>query len=161
MGKHQLHVVRLTEEERILLNKQTKSGEWRPREIQRAMILLLADIDGPHVMQDHEICEKLGCSRTAINYRRRRFVTTQSIEDTIFDNPRSGRPTIVDGAIEAHITKIACSSPPAGHVRWTVNLIRDRVVSLEIIDEISPSTIERTLKKSHQAVVKAGMENPS
>ena len=147
MGKHQRNVVHLTDDERALLEHHTKSGQWRAREVLRAKILLLADINGPHALQDSDIIKRLGCSPNALIYRRRRFARTQSIEDTIFDNPRSGRPTIVDGAVDAHITKIACTTPPEGYAKWSLNLIRDRVVTLNLIDDISPSTIGRVLKK--------------
>ena len=147
MGRHQENIVHLTEDERTLLIQQTTSGQWTPREVMRAKILLLADVNGPHAMQDKEISEQLGCSKNSVIYRRKRFATTKSIEDTIFDNPRTGRPTIVDGAVEAHITMIACSTPPDGYARWTLNLVRDRVVSLKVIDNISPSTVGRALKK--------------
>ncbi len=113
----------------------------------RAKILLLADVNGPYAMQDDAISKQLGCSKSSVIYRRKRFATTQSIEDTLFDNSRSGRPTIVDGTVEAHITMIACSTPPDGYARWTLNLVRDRVVSLKVIDNISPSTVGRSLKK--------------
>lgn len=147
MGQHQRNIVHLTDDERTLLEQHTKSGQWRPREVLRAKILLLADINGPHAMQDAEICQHLGCSINAVSYRRKRFAQTQSIEDTLFDNPRSGRPTIVDGAIEAHITRIACTTPPEGYARWSLSLIRNRVVALDVIDDISSSTVGRVLKK--------------
>jgi hypothetical protein len=147
MGKHQKNIVHLTEDERLFLRQQTISGQWTPREVMRAEILLLADINGPHAMQDSDICKKLGCSHSSVMYRRKRFASTQSIEDTIFDHPRSGRPTIVDGTVDAHITMIACSTPPEGFARWTLNLVRDRVVTLNVIDDISPSTVGRALKK--------------
>jgi hypothetical protein len=147
MGQHQINIVQLTDDERKLLEQQTKSGAWKAREILRAKILLLADINGPHVFQDSEIAKQLGCSIGTVLQRRKRFAATKSIEDTIFDGYRSGRPTIVDGAIEAHITMIACSSAPKGYSRWSLNLIRDRVVCLKVIDDISPATIGRVLKK--------------
>lgn len=147
MGRHQENIVHLTEDERSLLIQQTASGQWTPREVIRAKILLLADVNGPHAMQDEEISKHLGCSKSSVIYRRRRFATTRSIEDTIFDTPRPGRPTIVDGAVDAHITMIACSTPPEGSARWTLNLVRDRVVSLNVIDNISRSTVSRALKK--------------
>ena len=161
MGQHQRHIVHLTDDERSLLEQHTKSGQWRPREVLRAHILLLADIYGPHALQDSEISKKLGCSIPSIIYRRKRFAQTQSIEDTLFDKPRKGRPTIVDGAVEAHITRIACTTPPEGYAKWSLNLIRNRVVTLDVVDNISPSTIGRVLKKNHQAVAKTRMENPS
>lgn len=147
MGQHQRHIVHLNNDERALLNKNIKSGEWSPRVVQRAKILLHADINGPYALQDHEISAKLSCSVSAVRYRRHRFSITQSIEDTLFDEPRSGRPTIVDGTVDAHITRIACSSAPEGYAKWSLNLIRDRVITLDIIDTISVSTIGRVLKK--------------
>lgn len=147
MPQHQKNIVHLTTDERNLLEQQTKNGQWRPREVIRAKILLLADINGPDALQDATIAKQLNCSKGAVIQRRKRFAQTQSIEDTIFDNPRSGRPTIVDGAVEAHITMIACSNPPRGQCKWSLNLIRDRVVCLNIIDDISSSTVGRVLKK--------------
>jgi hypothetical protein len=152
MPQHQQNIVYLTEDERALLNQQITSGQWTPRQVMRAKILLLADVNGPHALQDKEISERLGCSENSVVYRRRRFATTQSVEDTIFDKNRSGRPTIVDGAVEAHITMIACSTPPDGHARWSLNLVRDRVVSLKVIDNISASTIGRALKKKKSSL---------
>lgn len=147
MGQHQINIVHLTEDERAFLKEHTKSGQWKPREVQRGKILLFADIYGPHAMQDSDIAKLLGCSISTVTLRRKRFAETQSIEDTIFDKIRSGRPTIVNGAVEAHITRIACTTPPEGHAKWTLNLIKDRIVALNIVDDISPMTIGRALKK--------------
>lgn len=148
MGRYQQNTVRLNQAERELLQKQTMNGQWTAREILRAKILLLADEDNPEGRHsDDAICNILGCSITAVAYRRKRFVDTQSVEDTIFDKPRSGRPTIVDGAVEAHLTKIACSETPKGKARWSLNLIRNKVITLEVVDDISVSTIGRVLKK--------------
>jgi transposase len=147
MGRHQTNLVYLTSEERIFLEKQTKKGSWKPREVIRAKIILEADQNGLNPLMDEEIATKLNCSKSSVSYRRKRFSDTQSVEDTIFDKPRSGRPGIVDGALDAHMTTIACTSPPEGHAQWSLRLIKDRLVALEIVDNISYSTIRRTLKK--------------
>jgi hypothetical protein len=152
MGRHQKNLVHLTEEEQNFLNQYTRSGSGRAREVLRAKILLLADINGPHAMQDFQIAQQLGCCEGAVLYRRRRFAQTQSIEDTLFDNPRPGRPTIVDGAVEAHITRLACTTPPKGYAKWSLNLIRNRVVALDIVDTISPTTVGRVLKKKSSSL---------
>jgi transposase len=141
------HHVRLTKTERTFLNEQTRSGNWTPRQVTRAKILILADIDGPDCLLDEEICEHLGCSLSTVSKRRKRFAETRSVEDTIFDKARPGRPTIVDGAVDAHMTSIACSEAPEGRSRWTLRLIKDRLVTLEVIDEISHTTVARALKK--------------
>ncbi len=147
MGKHQTNFVKLKPEERSLLERQTKSGVWKPREVIRALILLLADVNGPDALTDLEIAKRVGYTKDAVLRRRSKFAKTQSIEDTIFDRPRCGRPTIVDGTTEAYITKIACSTPPEGYASWSLKLIRNRVVSLEVVDNISSSTVGRVLKK--------------
>jgi len=152
MGRHQTNVVLLTEKERTLLEEQSKHGTWTPREVTRSKILLLADMNGPDPLEDEEIVNELGCSKSAVRYRRKRFADTRSIEDTIFDKPRTGRPTIVDGAVDAHMTTIACSTPPEGHAKWTLRLIKDRLITLVIVDSISHTTVGDALKKKHQAM---------
>lgn len=147
MGRHQTNAVLLNDEERQLLEEQTKQGSWTPREVIRAKILLLADLNGTKPLEDADIAEKLKCSISSVAYRRKRFADTRSIEDTIFDKARSGRPTIIDGAVDAHMTTIACSSPPKGHSQWTLRLIKDRLITLDVIDSISHSTVGMALKK--------------
>ena len=141
MPTHPKHLVQLTIEERIFLEQHTQSGDWTPRQVIRAKILLLADIDGPDALVDEEISERLGCSLSTVCKRRKRFAQTGCIEDTIFDKPRPGRPTIIDGTVDAHMTAIACSNPPGGRGKWTLRLIRDRMVTLEVINEISHTTV--------------------
>ncbi|SCA62493.1 Uncharacterized protein SCG7086_AA_00690 [Chlamydiales bacterium SCGC AG-110-P3] len=147
MGRHQSHIIVLTKDERELLEQNTVSGSWTPREVVRAKILLLADHGGPNPLPDEEIVALLGCSKSAVAFRRKRFAETRSVEDTIFDKARSGRPTIIDGAVDAHITTLACSTPLEGQARWTLRLTQDRLITLEIIDDISHSTVGRALKK--------------
>lgn len=146
MGRHQSNIIYLTEQERTYLEAHCRKGEWSPRVVLRAKILLLADQNYKPRL-DHEIAEMLKVSLSTVRYRRKRFELTKCIEDTLFDQERSGRPTIVDGAVEAHMTMIACSSPPEGQATWTLRLIRDRIVTLEIVDNISHATVGRTLKK--------------
>jgi hypothetical protein len=95
MGRHQTNEVLLTHEERNVLEEQTKQGSWSPREVIRAKILLLADLNGPNPLEDEAIAKKLNCSISSVAYRRKRFADTRSVEDTIFDKSRSGRPTII------------------------------------------------------------------
>lgn len=139
--------VKLTSDEREFLKQSTKSGSWTARQILRAKILLLADIDGPFQYVDVMIAKELDCALATVFNIRQRFCKAGSIEDTIFDKPRSGRPTLIDGAIDAHMTMIACSTPPEGRSQWTIRLIKDRLVTLEIVEKISHMTIARGLKK--------------
>ncbi len=139
--------IKLDSDERDFLNMHIKSGDWTPRQVLRAKILLFADVEGPYQYTDEIIVKELNCAlATAFNIRKR-FCTTGSIEDTLFDKPRTGRPTLVDGAIDAHMTTIACSEPPKGRSKWTLRMIKDRLVTLEIVDQISHMTVARALKK--------------
>lgn len=151
--------VSLTEKQRAFLSQHAKTGNWSPREAQRARILLLADVNGPDALPDDTIATRLECSVAMVAQRRRQFAKVGNIEDAIFDKPRSGRPTIVNGAVEAHMTTIACTTPPEGRAKWTLRLIQDRLMTLEVIDQISHTTVGRQLKKSHQALVEQGMED--
>lgn len=152
MGRHQTNEVLLTESERALLEEQIKHGSWSPREVIRAKILLFADLNGPTPLEDEDIALLLNCSVSSVAYRRKRFADTRSIEDTIFDKSRSGRPTIIDGAIDAHMTTIACSTPPEGHSKWTLRLIKDRLIALEVTDTISHTTVGQALKKKKSSL---------
>lgn len=147
MGRHQTYVIHLTKEERTVLEELTKRAGLSPRQVTRAKMLLLADINGSNPLEDDDIAKELNCSVNSVKYRRRRFASSNAIEDTIFDKQRSGRPTIIDGAVDAHMTTIACSSPPEGNTRWTLRMIKDRLITLDVIDEISHTTVGRTLKK--------------
>lgn len=139
--------IRLETSERDYLNLNTKSGNWTPRQVLRAKILLLADVDGPFQYVDTVVAKELGCSLTTIFNTRRRFCTLGSIEDAIFEKPRPGRPNLVDGAIDAHMTKIACSKPPKGRAKWSLRMVKNKLVVLEVIDQISHMTVARALKK--------------
>jgi len=63
------------------------------------------------------------------------------------EKPRSGAPTKIDGNIQAKITMLACSEPPEGRSKWTLNLLADKLVEMEVVDSISNMTVQRVLKK--------------
>lgn len=73
----------------------------------------------------------------------------EPILDVLHEAPRSGRPIKIDTQVEAHVTMIACSDPPEGYGRWTLHLIADKLVQLEVIDTISHESVRRTLKKTN------------
>lgn len=145
-----LHI-KLTSEERILLEKGCKSGNWRARKIVRAKVLLFADIgegSTDFISDDAEIAKFAGCSKSSVGNIRREFQNKRL--GALEEKHRSGRPRIVDGEIEAHLIAVACSSAPEGRERWTVRLIADRLVELvDELDSISYSTVGKTLKKTN------------
>ncbi len=134
--------VKLKPKEQKELKQLISKGAEKVRKITRARILLLAH-EG---RTDTHIMEALKTARNTIRTVRSRYVQ-DGIEAAINEQPRVGAPKKFTGRQRAKITAIACSKPPEGRSRWTLRLIADKVVELQISDEISYKTVERTLKK--------------
>ena len=138
--------VQLTVEECTVLQHFVSRGQKRAREITRARTLLLSH-EGK---TDAEIMALLGISRPTISLTRRRFAENSDVPilQRLQEAPRDGRPIKVDSRVEANISLIACSQPPEGAARWTLHMIADRLVKLEVIDTISHERVRRALKKT-------------
>jgi len=139
--------VRLTAAERDILEKFVAHGKKSARAINRACILLLLDEARP----EKELTTILGVSRgTIYNVRKKyRHKEYEHILDVLHEAPRNGRPIKIDTRVEANVTMIACSDPPEGYGRWTLHMIADKLVQLEVIDTISHESVRRTLKKTN------------
>jgi len=141
--------VALTKEERNQLNAIIKEGKHSLRKINRAKILLLADegIEGP-AKTDEEIADKLDVSISTVARVRRLLITKGQIDDVLNSNHQNaGRYRKIDGEIEAVLVAQACSKPPEGRCRWTLRLLADRLVELEVVDSITHGSIGNALKK--------------
>lgn len=138
--------VHLTDSDRQTLQQFVRSGEKKARQITRARILLLAD-EGK---KDQEIVGLLGLSRPTVSAMRQKYAEHPDVPilDLLADAPRSGRPIQVDSRVEAKISMIACSEAPEGAARWTLHLIADQLVKLEVIDSISHEKVRQVLKKT-------------
>jgi transposase len=101
--------------------------------------LLLAD----QGLEPEEIAHRENVCKQTVYNTLKRFVTTGDIKD----KPRSGRPEKVPGEVKAHIIATTCTDAPKGHVRWTLRLLADQVVQLELLDSLSKNTVGRILKK--------------
>ena len=142
MSKKQ-HTVSLTQEEKAYLVSYMTTGIHSARSIKRAQILLLAN----RHRSDPQIAEQLGvCQATVYNIRRR--YCTEGLQVALHEKPRPGAPKKLDGRGEARFTAIACSEPPMGRQRWTLRLLADKLVALELVDGISPATVRALLKKT-------------
>ena len=142
------YIVRLSEEERSLLRYIVKKLKGTSQKVRRANILLKADTDGPN-WSDAKIAEALSCrTRTVENVRRR--LVTEGLDAVLSRKKRETPPTpkILDGKQEAEIIALRLGKPPAGFANWTLRLLAERVVELEIADSISHETIRSTLKKT-------------
>jgi transposase len=137
----------LTEEEKKHLLKHTSSGKWRVREVKRALILLKADTSNNSAVEDEQIAQEVACSLSTVHNIKLRFAKGERL-GVIKDSPRSGRPKTIDGEVEAHIIATACSSPPEGRSRWTLQLIAENIVAVTETD-CSYSSVARTLKKTN------------
>jgi transposase len=139
----QFHI-KLTDEERRELKHVVESGRKLARKVTRARILLLAD-DGK---KDREIAEALQVCVLTVHKVRKRFFNEKSI-NSLEEKPRSGKPPKLEGLRAAHITALACSDPPEGRKRWTLRLLADRAVELELVDTISHEGLRKFLKKTN------------
>jgi putative transposase len=139
----QSYEIRLSAKEREQLLAQLNRGTQRARVLTRARILLLAD----EQLTDEEIAETLQVSR-GTTFRVRRRYCQEGLEAALHDRPRSGAPPKVTRRLEAHLTALACSQPPEGRARWTLRLLAEKVVELELIDALSYMTVSRLLKKT-------------
>jgi DNA-directed RNA polymerase subunit beta len=131
----------LTPEERAELEALTRKGTASARRMKRALVLLAAD-DGD---KDEAIAAKVRVHRTTVEHLRKRFVE-EGVDAALSERPRPGKARLLDGRQEAHLIALACSAPPAGRARWTMQLLANRLVELKIVDSISDETVRRTLK---------------
>ena len=137
-----VYVVDLTKEERSELLKLVGKGEVRARKLNRAHVLLLAD-EG---RTDKDIAQALHTSLSTVERSRRRFVEG-GLDHALNESSRPGGKRKLDGHQEAYLMALACSDPPEGKKRWSMQMLADRLVELKVVDEISDETVRRTLKK--------------
>lgn len=134
--------VKLKDKEYIELRQDVRDGGKAVRAVNRARILLLADEQRP----DEEIAEILGVGLATI-HRVRKNYHEGGLERALQEKPRSGAPVKVDGRVEATLTMLACADPPEGYGRWTLQLLADKLVELDVVDSISLPTVRTVLKK--------------
>ena len=143
------YLITLTEEERHSLRTLVRSGHAGARKITRARILLKADQNpGGPAWTDQQICAALDVGVTTVERLRKRFVVdgfAAALNRRKNKTPRFRRK--LDGHQEAQLVTLACSHPPEGRDRWTLRLLADKLVELEIVDTISYQTVRRVLKK--------------
>ncbi len=148
MNSNKKYVVRLTVEEREQLGGMVSKGKAAAYKIRHANILLKADADAPG-WTDERIAEAFGCHPRTVENVRRRFVL-EGLEAAIVRKRQKklSRERKLDGGGEARLVAIACSTPPDGRDRWTLELLAGELVRLKVVDSISDQTVRRTLKKT-------------
>ena len=152
MAKHRTPL-KLSDDERTFLFDFTRKGLRPAREIKRALVLL--DSTDP-TLDNSTLAQRFGVSRATVENVQRRY-RRGGLEQALHEAPRSGQPKKITQGEEAYITAIACSKPPAGQARWTVQMIADRLVELRYLDAISDESVRRVLKKHPQTLAEKAL----
>ena len=141
------YIVRLSKEEYSTLKEVIKKLKGTSQRVRRAQILLKADADGPN-WTDQKIAEAFDCRRQTVENIRESLVTN-GFEIALNGKKRETPPRkkLLDGEQEAKLIAMRLGSPPDGFGSWSLRLLADKVVELEIVDAISYETVRRTLKK--------------
>ena len=136
------YLVELRSEERAELESLVRGGVSSVRRLKRALILLGAD-DGD---RDEVIAGKVRVHTGTVAHVRRRFAE-EGLESALSERPRPGKKPLLDGKQEAHLIALACSQAPDGRTKWTARLLADRLVELNLVEDVSHQTVWRALKR--------------
>ena len=143
---HKKYVVRLTDAERETLNQLVTKRHVSAQKVRRAQILLKADADGPN-WTDVEIAEAFDSGTRTVEFIRERLVT-EGFDSTLNGKPKHRiRRKVLDGEQEAKIIALRLGRPPKGFSNWTLRLLAEQAVALEIVESVSHETLRGTLKK--------------
>ena len=145
--------VTLTDEERQRLSDLIASGKGAARRLAHARVLLKADAaPGGPAWPDERIAEAVEVSRATVERVRQRFVE-QGLEASLARKrqDRPSRERKLDGRAEARLVALACSQPPEGRQEWTMQLLADKLVELEVVDAVCDETVRRALKKTRSS----------
>ena len=143
--------VTLDAEERQLLHGLIAEGKAAAKKLAHARILLKADVaEGGPAWPDVRIAEALEVSTDTVGRVRQRFVE-QGLEAALVRKPqdRPSRQRALDGRAEARLIALACSAPPESRKGWTMRMLADRLVELEVVPSVSDETVRRALKKTN------------
>jgi putative transposase len=150
-----LNLVKLTEGERVALEKVSRSNRASIREKTRARVLLLSDLHCPREQggsrRDSEIADELGCTPLTVSNIRKRACQRGVLESLKRGEQAKRKARKLDGRQEAQLVALTCSTPPEGHSRWSLVLLRERLIEMEVVEHIGLETIRSTLKKTHSS----------
>lgn len=149
MGKEAKYIVRLTMEERGTLESLIVAGRAAADKLLRTRMLLKADVgEGGPGWTDEKIAEAFEVGPSTVHRLRQRLVE-EGFEATLVRKPKvRHRAPKLDGEKEARLVALACSGPPQGRARWTLQLLADKLVELDVVDSITAETVRVRLKKT-------------
>jgi hypothetical protein len=144
------YVLQLTAEERRELQQLVKKARTAAWKRQRAQALLQCD-QGPKgpAWTDEQVAQAYGCTPRSLETWRKQAVEAGPL--SLLERKPRVRPPVapkLDGEQQARLTALACSQPPPGAARWTLRLLAEHLVELEVVDTISHETVRRALKKA-------------
>lgn len=147
------YIIALTSTEREALEQVSRSHRRSLREKMRARILLLSDTQSPQDQEgrciDEEIVARLGCGMLTVYKVRKRAVERGALASIEHKEQQKRKARALDGGQEAHLVALACSALPDGVARWSLRLLRDRLIEMEIVEQVGLETIRTTLKKTN------------
>ena len=143
-----IYKVTLTNEERAKLTAIVSKGKGNARRMRRAQMLLLADENQPDgAWKDADIAQALNAHARTVE-RTRETCVKAGVEAALnHTRPKKKRSKVLDGAAEARLVQLACSEAPEGQERWTLQMLADRLIELEVVETVSRETVRTTLKK--------------
>ena len=140
--------VKLSKEQRNELRTLTRQGTIKVRRYKRAQVLLLADEGHPKGgKSDEQIANQVELSTATVQRLRQQFVQ-EGLQAVLNEKARPGAPPKLTGQAKAQITALACTEPPEGYARWSLRLLVDKLVELELVEPISYKTVGEVLKKT-------------
>lgn len=139
-----MYRVQLTPEDRQELEALLRKGKHSVQHLKRAQVLLLADQGKPNRL----ICEVTGLTEATIIAHKKRYLEEGL---RLKDKPRKPRGRILDSRQESYLVALTCSDPPEGRERWTMQLLADRLIAVEVVEAVSDETVRRTLKKTRSS----------
>jgi len=143
-----IYKVTLTSEERAELTALVSRGKGNARRLRRARILLLADENQAEgAWKDADIAKALGAHARTVERTREKCVEMGVEAALNHTRPWKTRAKVFDGAAEARLAQLACSEAPDGHERWTLQMLADKLIELEVVETVSHETVRTTLKK--------------
>ena len=146
------NIVSLSSTEREELEKVSRSNHRSIREKKRARILLLADVSCPRAQgasrSDGEIAQALGCAPLTASTVRAKARERGAVAAVTHKEQHTRKAPKLDGRQQAQLVAVTCSTPPEGRSRWSLVLLRERLIEMEIVEHIGLETIHQTLKKT-------------
>lgn len=132
-----------------MLKELTSSGSIKVRVYKRARVLLLSDENRTGgAKSGSRIAEEVEVSLATVQRIRRQFVQ-EGLQAALSEKARSGAPRKFNERDRSKITALACTEPPKGHARWTLRLLAEKLVELELVESISHDTVDKVLKKTN------------